>query len=121
MHWEIVSPFFSFLPYLRDCRLLDGALVELAGTELFTLRQEGVRFLVLVAAERRQRRRQGIVGGGARGTRRHWLAAIQSKLHLFFKVSSDLGLRIDEKSGYCMKCIYCLNEIFVTIFLSEIF
>ena len=44
--------------------LLDGALVEPAGTELLVLRHEMVPLLVLVAAEWRRRLRRGIVGAG---------------------------------------------------------
>ena len=61
--------------------LLDGALVEPDGTELLVLRQEVVRLLILVAAERRRRLRRGIIGDGVRGTRRHWLTEIQIKLY----------------------------------------
>ena len=66
--------------------LLDGALVKPAGTELLVLRQGGVWLFILIATEPLRSLQREIVGDGARGTHCHWLAAIQTKLYLFFKL-----------------------------------
>ena len=58
--------------------LLNGALVEPAGTKLLVLRQELVWLPVLVAVEWQRRLWRGIIGDRAPGTRCYWLAQFKS-------------------------------------------